>query len=113
MRYSFPTAQPEIVAEGDVEGIQGADPFWPLGDPDWGRGEPCSLGELLGNLSSLLGTFSQLLLMEEFRQDQPGARRDTCVNEPLQDVGRECRWGKRRATVKPKETNSDYESRGI
>lgn len=89
MRYSFPTAQPEIEAEGEVEEIQGQS-LLAFGEPDWGRGEPCSLGELLGNLSSLLGTFSQLLLMEEFRQDQSGVGRDTCVNDPLQDGAREC-----------------------
>lgn len=71
LRYSSLTAQPEMAADGDAKEIQGQS-LLAFGESGWGGGEPCSLGELLRNLSSLLGTFSQLSLMEEFRQDQSG-----------------------------------------
>lgn len=43
MGYSFPTAQPEIVAEGDAEEIQGQS-VWPLGSLTEEEGDPADWG---------------------------------------------------------------------
>ena len=56
-----------MAAEGGAEGIQGQPllAFWELGR---GGGECCSLEELLGNLSSLLGTFFPATLIDRGAQ---------------------------------------------
>lgn len=83
MRDMCLTAQTQMLAKGEAEA--NSRPVSRLPETWLGRRGTLQPGVAVGkNLSTLLGTFHQLLLFEGFRDDQSGGESDTYVTKPLQ-----------------------------